>query len=266
MIFRSVSALFIVILLLSTVGVLANTNSSVPMNSFNVGTSNTSYVIVPLIIIIAVLIIFILMIKWILTSIGNHIKDYFDNANRTMEGNFSSLKGTLIEAIRTLQESNLRSMETLTSNTLKVLSHVIDLKKESGNFITDPKTSKSIFDAFMELEVYKDVEIIIEAISNKTITKIDEALTYCLIRFKNNIDRDLSVLSKIDFISGNLGDIVKNFISSGDFSDYVNVCTNSILSEYWNEKDTDKIRQNAFTRLLLFRRDILKDNSLGLDE
>jgi len=245
---------------------LLNAAATDPVVNFALENKTDNSLIISLIAIFAVLIIFLLAVKWILNSISNHIKEHLDSTNRVMEQNFNTLKNTIIEAIRTLQDSNLRSMETLSGNTLKVLSHVIDLKKESGNFITDPKTSKHIFDAFMELQTYKDVETIVEAISNKTITRVDEAITYCLIKFKSTIDKDISVLSKIDFISGNLGNIVKDFVNSGGFADYINVCTNSILTEFWNEKDYDKIRQNAFSKLLLFRQDILKQSDLGLED
>jgi hypothetical protein len=228
--------------------------------------NNNNPLFLNLALIFMLLVVFIVVLRWILTAVSLNIKEHFENSNAQFQLGLQSLKSSIIDAIRSLQESHIHTMEVLSTNTLAVLSHVIDLKKESGNFPMDTKSAKYIFTIFMELESFKDTQIIVECINNKNISKIEEALSLCRVRFKTNIENDLAVLSKIDFLSGNLGIFLKNFLESDDFNDYISVVTQEIFTQYWNEKEVEQVRQNSYLKLFLFRQERVVKEQFRVEE
>jgi len=209
--------------------------------------------------------IFIFIIKWILSSITKNIKEDFENLKDQINNDYSNLKENLIEAIKNLQNNNCHSIDTLNDTINNILHHIVDIKKESGNFILNNKSAKILITSFLELQSYKETQIIIDVLINKTITKLDEAISYCKLKFIKIIEDDIDILYKIDFTNGNLGEVMKELITEESYNTYINVIVREMIILCWDENDFEKVRQNTYFKLFLYKQNyILKETNMIL--
>jgi hypothetical protein len=146
------------------------------------------------------------------------------------------------------------------------LRHIAEIKQESGNFVMSNKESRILLNSIIELEAFKESQIIVEILNNKTINKIEEAINSCRIKFLKIIEDDINLLLKVDYINGNLGELLKLFLTDSNYINYINVVLREIFQIYWDENDFEKIRENSYSKLLIYKQEFLIKDHFNSEE
>jgi hypothetical protein len=264
--------LFIFLLPILTSGVIKDTldinlekNSSIITSPKTIIGIENNYLLVILIALLFI-IIFIFILKWILNTTNETIKLFFENLCEQIKSGFNNLEKNLLQALGNMNSSNCSSITQLSTNIYNILRHIAEIKQESGNFVMSNKESRILLNSIIELEAFKESQIIVEILNNKTINKIEEAINSCRIKFLKIIEDDINLLLKVDYINGNLGELLKLFLTDSNYINYINVVLREIFQIYWDENDFEKIRENSYSKLLIYKQEFLIKDHFNSEE